>query len=254
MKVLILAGGFGTRLGEYTDTIPKPMVTIGGRPILHHVMETFARYSLKDFIIALGYKSNVIKEYFSNYRRLNSDFSVDLLTGKLTYHASNVPNWNVTVVDTGLNTMTGGRLKRLRDFVSNDTFLLTYGDSLANVNISKLLEFHRGHGKMVTVTAVRPAARFGELTLDGDTVTKFIEKPQTNSGWINGGYFVIEPSFLDLIDNDSTVLEKEPLESCASAGQLVAYRHHDFWQCMDTRRDRELLEEWCTSGRMPWLL
>jgi glucose-1-phosphate cytidylyltransferase len=241
VKVIILAGGFGTRLSEYTQSIPKPMVTIGGKPILWHIMKTYAKYGHIDFHLALGYKAELIKDYFLNYRSLNSDFTIDLESGNLTPHQKDNVNWKVTLVDTGPNSMTGGRVKRMQNFIGNETFLLTYGDGLSNIDIEALVNFHKSHGKMVTVSAVHPGARFGELDMDGDIVTSFKEKPQTTQGWINGGYFVIEPEFFDLIKGDSTILEKEPLEKAAEIGELMSYQHDGFWQCMDTKRDRDSL-------------
>jgi len=254
MKVVILAGGFGTRLSEYTEAIPKPMVSIGGKPILWHTMNTYAAFGHKEFCLALGYKAELIKEYFLHYYNLNSDFTVDLKTGNTKTATNEQIDWSVSLHDTGLNTMTGGRLKRMQSTVGSEPFLLTYGDGVANVDINKLIHFHKEHKKMVTVTAVHPVARFGELSLDGDQVIDFKEKPQTSDGWINGGYFVIEPEFFDLIEGDSTILEKEPLERVASMGELMAYRHDGFWQCMDTKRDRDSLEEMVLSGNQPWTL
>jgi len=252
MKVVILAGGFGTRLAEYTEAIPKPMVTIGGKPILWHIMETYACFGHADFFLALGYKSEIIKEYFLHYRTLNSDFTVDLQSGDVRYHQTEDIDWNVTLVDTGIESMTGGRVKRMEQYVGDSSFLLTYGDGLSNVNIDELIEFHRSHGKMITVSAVHPGARFGELEIDGDVVRSFKEKPQTKKGWINGGYFVIEPEFFDLIDDDSSILEHEPLERAAALGELMAYRHDGFWQCMDTKRDRDFLEHTFSTGKAQW--
>ena len=243
MKVVLLAGGFGTRLAEYTESIPKPMVPIGGRPILWHIMQHYAAYGHKDFYLALGYKAQVVKEFFLNYRALNADFTVDLQTGAVTPHQLDEEDWRVTLVDTGLQTMTGGRVKRMESFIGNETFLLTYGDGVANVDLEALLAFHHKHGKLVTVTAVRPTARFGELEMRGNQVVKFQEKPQVHEGWINGGFFVMEPGFFELIDNDQTILERSPLEQAAQAGELVAYQHEGFWQCMDTKRDRDFLDE-----------
>ena len=252
MKVVILAGGFGTRLSEYTETIPKPMVKIGGKPMLWHIMKIYAKFGYKDFNIALGYKAEVIKDYFLNYREINSDFTIDLGNGKLETHQSSNDDWKVTLVDTGINSMTGGRIKRMKKFIGNETFLLTYGDGLANIDIDKLVSFHREHGKMVTVTAVHPGARFGELDLDGDAVLSFKEKPQLGQGWINGGFFVVEPEFLDLINDDSTILEKDPLENVAKLDQLRSFKHEDFWKCLDTKRDKDFLEEMWLSGKPLW--
>jgi glucose-1-phosphate cytidylyltransferase len=251
MKVVLLAGGFGTRLSEYTDVIPKPMVAVGGKPILWHIMKTYAHYGHKDFYIALGYKAAVIKEYFLNYRALNSDFTVDLATGTVAPHQIDPVDWRVTLVHTGDASMTGGRVKRMREYVGDDTFMLTYGDGVADVDIEALLRFHKQHGKMVTVTAVRPAARFGELEIADSRVESFKEKPQMHEGWINGGFFVIEPRFLDLIAGDATLLEREPLEAAARMGELMAYKHDGFWHCMDTKRDHDLLETLWREGA-PW--
>lgn len=252
MKVVLLAGGFGTRLAEYTDVIPKPMVPVGGKPILWHIMKTFAHFGHKDFYVALGYKAAVIKEYFLNYRALNADFTVNLATGVVAPHQVDPVDWQVTLVHTGDASMTGGRVKRMREYVGNETFMLTYGDGVANVDVDALLRFHRQHGKMVTVTAVRPAARFGELGIINDRVESFKEKPQMHEGWINGGFFVIDPRFLDLIEGDSTLLEREPLETAARMGELMAYKHDGFWHCMDTKRDHDLLESLWREGA-PWL-
>jgi len=226
MKVILLAGGFGTRISEYTDSIPKPMVQIGGKPILWHIMNSYARYGHKDFIIALGYKGEVIKKYFS---KISND-------------------WNVNLVDTGQETMTGGRIKRLQKVIGNETCMFTYGDGLANINLESLLTFHKKHGKLVTVTAVRPPARFGAIKLDGDRVASFKEKSYLSEGWINGGFFVIEPKFLDFIEGDKIFLEREPLERAANEEQLFAYKHEGFWQCMDTKRDKDNLEEIFLKG------
>jgi glucose-1-phosphate cytidylyltransferase len=251
MKVIILAGGFGTRISEYTNIIPKPMIPIGGKPILWHIMKTYAHFGHKDFFVALGYKAEVIKEYFLNYRALNSDFNIDLATGRVIPHQVDRVDWRVTLVNTGESSMTGGRVKRMQSLIGNETSMLTYGDGIANININELLAFHRRHGKMVTVTAVRPPARFGELDMEGDRVTSFQEKPQLHNGWINGGYFVIEPAFFDLIAGDSIMLEREPLESVTKMGELMVYRHNDYWQCMDTKRDHEMLESLWSAGA-PW--
>ena len=252
MKVIILAGGYGTRLSEYTELVPKPMLPIGGRPILWHIMRTFAHFGHKDFYLALGYKAELIKEYFLNYHSLNSDFAVDLGTGKVSLLQADDTDWRITMVQTGLNSMTGGRVKRMQALMDWEPFILTYGDGVADINVDELLEFHRSHGKMVTVTAVRPGARFGELVLDSDQVKTFQEKPQVGQGWVNGGFFVIQPEFFNLILNDNTILEREPLEKAASLGELMAFKHEGFWQCMDTKRDHELLESIWSSGKAPW--
>ena len=252
MKVIILAGGFGTRLSEYTGKIPKPMVTIGSRPIIWHIMRTYASYGYNDFYLALGYKAESIKEYFLHYRSLNTDFTVDLSNGTVETHQTDETDWRVTLVDTGLETMTGGRIKRLKKFIGNEPFMLTYGDGVANIDIDALLKFHKNHGKMVTLTAVRPSARFGDLNFDGNQVVSFEEKPQLHEGWINGGFFVCQPELLDYIDNDNQMLEREPLERVVNDGELMAYKHEGFWHCMDTRRDHDLLESLWESGA-PWL-
>ena len=252
MKVVILSGGFGTRMSEYTESIPKPMVTIGDKPMLWHVMNIYASCGYKDFYLALGYKSELIKEYFLNYNSLNSDFTVNLLSGDVNSYQTDKIDWNVTLVNTGVKTMTGGRVKRLQSFLGNETFLLTYGDGVADIDINALIDFHHSHGKMITVTAVHPVARFGDLDLDGNQVISFKEKPQISQGWINGGYFVIEPEFFDLIEGDSTILEKEPLEKVAQMGELMAFQHNGFWQCMDTKRDRDSLNRMYLSGSPPW--
>ena len=252
MKVIILAGGFGTRLSEYTDIIPKPMVTVGGRPILWHIMRSYAHFGHKDFYLALGYKAEVIKEYFLHYRSLNADFTVDLSNGAVEPHQTDETDWRVTLVHTGLESMTGGRVKRMQSFIGNEPFMLTYGDGVADIDIRALLKFHRSHGKMVTVSAVHPGARFGELEMNGNEVVSFQEKPQTGQGWINGGYFIVEPKFFDLIEGDQTILERAPLEKAAALGELMAYHHDGYWQCMDTKRDRDHLEELWDSGKAPW--
>ncbi len=251
MKVILLAGGFGTRLAEYTNVIPKPMVPVGGKPILWHIMQTYAHFDHKDFYVALGYKAEVIKEYFLNYHSLNADFTIDLSNGNVTPHQVDPADWKVTLVNTGDHSMTGGRVKRMQSFIGNEAFMLTYGDGVADINLDALMDFHHSHGKMVTVSAVRPTARFGELEIEGDQVASFQEKPQLHDGWINGGYFVIEPAFFDLIAGDHIMLEREPLEQVTRMGELMAYRHNGFWHCMDTKRDHEVLEDLWQKGA-PW--
>jgi len=252
MKVIILAGGYGTRLAEYTVKIPKPMVPIGGKPILFHIMERYAHYGHKDFYIALGYKASVIKDYFLKYNVLNSDITVNLESGEISYHSSNKVNWNVTLVDTGFETMTGGRLKKMQSLIGNESFLMTYGDGVSDININDLVKFHKSHGKMATLTAVRPSARFGDLDFDQQKVISFKEKPQIQSGRINGGFFVFEPEFMDFITSDSMMLEREPITEAVNKEELMAYFHDGFWQCMDTKRDKELLDKLCGSGTPPW--
>jgi glucose-1-phosphate cytidylyltransferase len=252
MKVIILAGGYGTRLAEYTELIPKPMVLIGDKPIIWHIMRTYAHFGFKDFYLALGYKAEVIKEYFLNYRSLNADFTVDLSTGVVESHQIDDSDWRVTMIHTGLESMTGGRIKRLREYIGKETFLLTYGDGVADINIKELVKFHKSHGKMVTISAVHPGARFGELEIENNKIISFKEKPQTSQGWINGGYFVIEPDFFDLITGDSTILEQDPLEMAASIGELMAFQHHGYWQCLDTKRDRDHLEKLWQNEEAPW--
>ena len=252
MKVVLLAGGFGTRLSEYTETLPKPMVKVGGKPILWHIMKTYAHFGHKDFYVALGYKAEVIKEFFLHYRTMNADFTIDLNTGVINPYQLDEVDWKVTLVETGLESMTGGRVRRMTPYIGNETCLLTYGDGLSDIDLDQLIAFHKSHGKMVTVTAVHPGARFGELEMKGEQVTSFQEKPQTRQGWINGGYFVIEPKFFDLIEGDQTILEREPLERAAQVHELMAFRHKGFWQCMDTKRDLDNLEELWLSGKVPW--
>lgn len=252
MKVAILAGGHGTRLAEETEVKPKPMVEIGGRPILWHIMMTYAHYGFKDFVIALGYKGEVIKKYMLDYCALCSNLTVNLGNGDVKYHEGNKLDWTVELIDTGLHTQTGGRIKRLAPYAGNETFMLTWGDGVSNIDLHKLLEFHRSHGKLATLTAVRPPARYGHLELDRNIVAEFSEKPQTGEGWINGAYFVLEPGVFDYIDSDNTQWEKEPLERLAKEGQLMAYRHSSFWQCMDTLREKHILEKFWSSENPPW--
>ena len=251
MKVIILAGGFGTRLSEYTDIIPKPMVKVGGRPILWHIMKSYAKFGHKNFYLALGYKSEIIKEYFLNYRSLNSDITVDLSSGDLIFHENDEIDWKVTLVETGLKTMTGGRVKRLESYIGKETFMLTYGDGVSNINLNALEDFHKSHGKIVTMTAVRPAARFGDLEFDGNKILNFQEKPQLKEGWINGGFFVCDSKVFQFIKNDNEMFEREPLDRILKAGELMAHKHNGFWHCMDTKRDHDLLESlW--KNNAPW--
>ena len=251
LKVILLAGGKGSRLSEHTESVPKPMLNVGGKPLLWHIMNTYADFGHKDFYLALGYKSEIIKDYFINYRTLNSNFVIDLASGAIDPLQVDDVDWRVTLVDTGENSMTGGRVKRLKNFIGDETCLLTYGDGLANIDITELVEFHRNHGKLLTMTAVRPAARFGELKLDGSRVLSFEEKPQMHDGWINGGYFVMEPAFFDLIADDSTLLEREPINTAVELDEIMAYKHDGFWQCADTKRDLDLLQSLWETGA-PW--
>jgi glucose-1-phosphate cytidylyltransferase len=253
MKTVILCGGLGTRLSEETQVRPKPMVEIGGMPILWHIMRIFAHHGHQDFMLALGYKGEVIKDYFLNYHLRTSDLTVHLSTGKREYSRVQAEDWVVQMIDTGNASMTGGRLYRLADYLRpHGTFMLTYGDGVSNIDVSALLKFHRHHGKLATVTAVRPPARFGTMTFDGDRVSDFHEKPQTGEGWINGGFFVFESGVFDYLSGDDTVLEEAPLERLAGDGELMAYKHSDFWQCMDTLRDRDALEQTWRCGGAPW--
>jgi len=252
MKVGILAGGVGTRLVEETQIKPKPMVEIGTKPILWHIMMHYYSYGYKDFVIALGYKGESIKYWMKEFCALNSNMTVKTGTGEIILQNGKIPNWTVDLIDTGLDTLTGGRIKRLAPWLGNETFMLTWGDGLSNVNLNELLEFHRSHGKLATLTAVRPPARFGHLELDGSQIAEFSEKPQTAEGWINGAFFVLEPGVFDYIASDDTQWEKEPLERLAKDGQLMAYQHESFWQCMDTLRDKKLLESLWQTGKAPW--
>jgi glucose-1-phosphate cytidylyltransferase len=253
MRAVILAGGFGTRISELTGPIPKPMVEIGGKPLLWHIMNIYASHGVTDFVIALGYRAEVIKEYFLNFYAFNNNISIDLGSGKTTIHDGKQPKWQIHLVDTGLKTQTGGRLKRLKEWIGEGTFLLTYGDGVADVNIGELIKFHRSQKRLATVTAVHPPARFGGLIIEDSAVTEFSEKKQSNEGWINGGFFVLEPDVLNYIDDDTTSWEKEPLEHLARNNQLSAYFHDGFWQPMDTLREYQLLESLWQSGKAPWM-
>ncbi len=253
MKVVILAGGFGTRISEETDYKPKPMIEVGGKPILWHIMKIYSHYGFNDFIICLGYKGYFIKEYFANYFLHEADMTIELKSNATKIHQSNAEPWTITLIDTGLYTMTGGRIKRIQKYIGNETFMLTYGDGVGNIDISALLGFHRQHGKHATVTSVQPAGRFGSLNLDdGNHVLTFQEKPKGDGGWINGGFFVLEPQVFDCIENDETVWEKEPLECLAASRQLVTYKHRGFWRPMDTLRDKRELESLWDSGKALW--
>jgi glucose-1-phosphate cytidylyltransferase len=253
MKAVILAGGLGSRLSEETVLRPKPMVEIGGRPMLWHIMNICAAYGIDEFVIALGYKAEVIKEYFLNFYAINNDLSIDLSTGKTVIHDGNQPSWRVHLIDTGLHTDTGGRLKRLQPWLKREEmFLFTYGDGVSDVNIEKLVRFHKSHGKLATVTSVRSPERFGRLSLDGHTVVNFYEKPQLTEGWINGGFFILHPDAIDYIDGDDTAWERSAVERLARAGQLMAYQHEGFWSCMDTLRERNALEALWSTGEAPW--
>lgn len=252
MKVAILAGGMGTRLAEETAVRPKPMVEIGGRPILWHIMQHYLFYGFGEFVVALGYKGDVIKRYFLDYPRLQGDLAIDMNSGESTRLDKPIREWTVKLVETGDGTNTGGRVKRLKPLLCDGTFMLTWGDGVSDVNLRSLLEFHRGHGKIATVTAVRRPARFGHLALDGDCVADFQEKPRTGEGWINGAFFVLEPKVFDYIADDSVSWEQGPMRELAQAGQLMAYRHEGFWQCMDTMAERQVLEDLWNSGRAPW--
>lgn len=252
IKVGILAGGVGTRLAEETEVRPKPMVEIGGRPILWHIMMHYAHYGFTEFAVALGYKGQFIKRYMLDYCALSNNLSVHLKDGRVERDETPGDDWTVDLIDTGQDTLTGGRIKRLSPFLGDGTFMLTWGDGVANVDLHDLLRFHREHGRLATVTAVRPPARFGRLEIVGDQVVEFAEKPQLEEGWINGAFFVLEPAVFGYIDGDNTQWEREPLERLAREGQLMAYKHHSFWQCMDTLRDKKLLETLWQSGDPPW--
>lgn len=252
MKAIILAGGLGTRLSEETVTRPKPMLEIGGRPILWHIMQIFAAYGVKDFVICLGYKGYIIKEFFMNYRLHLSDVTIDIGKGEINFHRSNAEDWRISLIETGSETMTGGRLKRVRDYVGDEDFFMTYGDGVSDINLANLLTFHKEHGRLATLTAVVPPGRFGALELDGRWVRRFREKPAGDGATINGGFFVLSPRVLDMIEGDSTVWENEPLERLAREEQLAAFQHPGFWQAMDTLRDKNYLESLWSSGKAPW--
>lgn len=253
MKVVILAGGFGTRISEESHLKPKPMIEIGDQPILWHIMKQYSHYGFHDFVICLGYKAYVIKEYFSDYFLHTSDITFDLANNKMTVHNNFSEPWKVTLVDTGLNTMTGGRVKRIQEYVGDEPFMLTYGDGVSDVDINKLVEFHKSHGKIATMTAINAGQRFGVLEVGGDnTIHAFREKSKDDGSLINGGFMVLNPEIFQYIAGDATVFEKEPLETVANMGQLMAYKHDGFWHCMDTQRDKMRLEEMWASGHAPW--
>ena len=252
MKVAILAGGLGTRLAEETEVKPKPMVEIGGRPILWHIMMHYAHYRFKQFLIALGYKGEVIKKYMVDYCSTHGNLTVNLKNGEVIVHDGCKQDWTVDLVDTGIGTQTGGRIKQLAPYLGNETFMLTWGDGVSDVNLHDLLAFHRSHSKLATLTAVRPPARYGYMKFNGERIIEFTEKPQIGEGWINGAFFVLEPGVFEYIDGDDTVWEREPLERLAKDRQLIAYRHTSFWQCMETLREKYILESLWQSGKAPW--
>ncbi|MDD3305813.1 MAG: glucose-1-phosphate cytidylyltransferase [Acetobacterium sp.] len=252
MKVVLLAGGFGTRISEESHLIPKPMIEIGEKPILWHIMKYYSFFGYNEFIICLGYKAYVIKEFFSDYYLHTSDITFDFVNNKMDVHNNYTEPWKVTLIDTGLNTMTGGRIKRIKEYIGNETFMLTYGDGVCNVDLKALMKYHDTHGKIATITAIQPEGRFGLLDLKNNNIESFREKSKEDSGWINGGFMVLNADIFDVIDGDSTVFEEEPLEIMASQGELMAFKHYDFWQCMDTQRDKHRLEELWLSGKAPW--
>ena len=252
MKVVILAGGLGTRLQEETSVKPKPMVEIGGQPMLWHIMKVYAAQGFNEFIVALGYKSEIIKNYFLNFHDYRKDLTINLHNGCIESHDGESENWTIHLVDTGANTQTGGRLKRLAKWIGRETFMMTYGDGIGDIDINQTLKLHRQSGKLATVTAVHPPSRFGELVIDNNQVSRFDEKPQTGDGWINGGFFVLEPQVLEYIEGDSIPWERDPLQRLTEEGQLAAYKHNGFWQCMDTLRDVQLVEKLWQEGNAPW--
>lgn len=252
MKAVILAGGYGTRISEESALRPKPMIEIGNKPILWHIMKIYSHYGINDFVICCGYKGYFIKEYFANYFLHMSDVTIDMSTSNMTVHHKRAEPWTVTMVDTGLETMTGGRLRRVKDYVGQEDFCMTYGDGVSDVDISELVRFHKSHGKHATVTAIQPPARFGALRFNGNAVTSFEEKPKGDGAWINGGFFVLNPKVFDLLEDDSTIWEQKPLVELAATNQLMAYRHSGFWSAMDTLRDKNQLEELWASGNAPW--
>jgi glucose-1-phosphate cytidylyltransferase len=253
MKVLILAGGYGTRISEESDIKPKPMIEIGGKPILWHIMKHYSSYGFNEFVILLGYKSYVIKEYFANYYLHNSDVTIDTANQQMEIHNNYSENWKITLIDTGLETMTGGRVKRAKKFIGNEPFMLTYGDGVSDVNLKELVDFHKEHGKKITMTSIQPDGKFGALKIENDNrISTFLEKPKGDGAWINGGFFVCEPSVLDYISDDTTVFEGAPLENLAKEGQLYSFKHEGFWKCMDTLRDKNQLNETWAAGKAKW--
>jgi glucose-1-phosphate cytidylyltransferase len=255
MRVVILAGGLGTRLSEETEVRPKPMIEIGGKPILWHIMKIYSHFGFNEFIICLGYKGYMIKEYFSNYFLHMADVTIDMISNATTVHRKMAEPWKVTLVDTGNGTMTGGRIKRIRSYIGNESFMVTYGDGVADINIHALVAFHEAHARLATITSVQPPGRFGALEMGAEhLVTAFREKPKGDSSWINGGFFIFEPGIFDFIEGDNTILEKEPLERLANEGQLAAFEHLGFWKPMDTMRDKLELEDLCAKGSAPWMV
>lgn len=253
MKVLILAGGYGTRISEESDVKPKPMIEIGGKPIIWHIMKHYSSYGFNEFVLLLGYKSYVIKEYFANYYLHNSDVTIDTAKKSIEVHNNYSENWKITLLETGLDTMTGGRVKRAKDFIGNEPFFLTYGDGVSDVNIKELLAFHKKHGKKITMTSIQPEGRFGALKIEeNNKISSFLEKPKGDGAWINGGFFVCDPSVINYIDGDSTTFEKEPLENLAKEGELYSYKHDGFWKCMDTLRDKNQLNEMWANNKAKW--
>lgn len=253
MKVLILAGGYGTRISEESDIKPKPMIEIGGKPILWHIMKHYSSYGFNEFVILLGYKSYVIKEYFSNYYLHNSDVTIDTAKRQMEIHNNYSENWKITLIDTGLDTMTGGRVKRAKDYIGNEPFMLTYGDGVSDVNIKDLLAFHKKNNKKITMTSIQPEGKFGALKIEeNNKISSFLEKPKGDGAWINGGFFVCESSVLDYLQNDETIFEREPLETLAKEGELYSFKHEGFWKCMDTLRDKNQLNEMWASGKAKW--
>lgn len=253
MKVLILAGGYGTRISEESDSKPKPMIDIGGKPIIWHIMKHYSSFGYNEFVLLLGYKSYVVKEYFANYYLHNSDVTIDTAKKSIEVHNNYSENWKITLLETGLDTMTGGRVKRAKDYIDNEPFLLTYGDGVSDVNIKELVSFHKKHGKKITMTSIQPEGRFGALKIESDNkISSFLEKPKGDGAWINGGFFVCEPSVIDTIENDQTIFERDPLETLAKNGELYSFKHDGFWKCMDTLRDKNQLNEMWDSGKAKW--